>query len=218
MDLIIIILWIVAGITSVIVAGLGVFQYLKHKKHPITAEVYEVDNLGRVLPYYDRFGVLLNRAKGEKMGHLLKGNKWIGLEYENYQTIKKKTMFGYAYIKVVRIVRLQEDGFSFLSPEIINPEGTEGGKLKLQINPQDVGWAVHSYFKWKGTIVQQGRFKEMLTMGLLIFGVIFVLIVSIMLIKEIPHLAEALETTSSNIMNSANAIKDSIAMQQGVIQ
>ncbi len=91
MNILIISLWIVAGVTFIVALALILITYLKAKKHQVRAEVYEIDNLGRVIPYYDKYGIIFNKVNREKMGHLLKGNLWIGLDNENYQVIKLKS-------------------------------------------------------------------------------------------------------------------------------
>lgn len=218
MNVINITLWIVAGVTFIVALALILINYNKSKKYKIRAEVYEIDNLGRVVPYYDKYGIIFNKVLREKMGHLLKSNLWVGLDSENYQTIRLKKMFGMQYIKVVRLIKMQGEGLAFLTPQIIGEDGKQQTTFKLRVNPESVGWATHSYNKWKQTISMQSRMKEMLAMGLMIIALVFVLAVAIMLIKEIPTLSEALTEVSHNLVSSAESIKSSIAMQQGVIQ
>ena len=218
MNVITITLWIVAGVAFIVALALLLINYNKSKKHQVRAEVYEIDNLGRVIPYYDKYGIVFNKVNREKMGHLLKGNLWIGLNNENYQVIKQKKLFGMKYIKVVRLIKMQGEGLAFLTPQIIGEDNKTATTFKLRVNPESVGWATHSYNKWKQTISMQSKMKEILAMGLMIIALVFVLAVAIMLIKEIPTLSEALTSVSQNLASSAESIKNSIAMQQGVIQ
>jgi len=131
---------------------------------------------------------------------------------------KTKKLFGMKYIKVVRLIKMQGEGLAFLTPQIVGEDNKPATTFKLRVNPESVGWATHSYNKWKQTISMQSKMKEILAMGLMIIALVFVLAVAIMLIKEIPTLSEALTSVSQNLASSAESIKNSIAMQQGVIQ
>ncbi len=122
------------------------------------------------------------------------------------------------YIKVVRLIKMQGEGLAFLTPQILGEDGKPQTTFKLRVNPESVGWATHSYNKWKQTISMQSRMKEILAMGLMIIALVFVLAVAIMLIKEIPTLSKALTEVAQNLASSAESIKNAVAMQQGVIQ
>jgi len=88
-------LWIVAGVAFIVALALLLINYNKSKKHQVRAEVYEIDNLGRVIPYYDKYGIIFNKVNREKMGHLLKGNLMDRLKQRELPGNKTKKLFRY---------------------------------------------------------------------------------------------------------------------------
>jgi len=191
------------GVGFIVIVALVGYKLNEKRKYKYFVEVYDQDSLGNQVVYMDKMAKLVDRRTNKEMGKFLKLKVQLGLENFNYQTIRSKKK----YLKVVRVLRIAEDNFIFLTPSINAPEGS----LELTTTREDTEWAINIFERVTRAFNTKNKFREMAGFTLVALGVIVVLIVVVLLIKQIPQI---LDTVSGAVARLETIATSQLQIQQ----